>query len=80
MMAQVPPMPRAKTKAVIEGELGGAAIEDVFEFIDLENVLGSASIAQVGALCTVHTWKFVCTAGYNSMTPELQGGMQWAWE
>ena len=40
-------MPSDKTRAVLEQELRGVPIEDVFEWIDLENVLGSASIAQV---------------------------------
>lgn len=35
------------TRRVIEGELNGAQVDDVFEWIDLQNVLGSASIAQV---------------------------------
>lgn len=40
-----------QTRGVIERELGGAALEDVFEWIDLENPLGSASLAQV---CSAH--------------------------
>jgi predicted unusual protein kinase regulating ubiquinone biosynthesis (AarF/ABC1/UbiB family) len=44
---QVPPMPPAAARAAIEAELGGARLEDVFEWIDLEQPLGSASIAQV---------------------------------
>lgn len=43
---QVPPMPPAQTKEVIERELK-APLEDVFEWIDLEKPLGSASISQV---------------------------------
>ncbi|KAL0020648.1 hypothetical protein WJX79_000580 [Trebouxia sp. C0005] len=43
---QVPPMPPAQTKEVIERELN-APLEDVFEWIDLEKPLGSASISQV---------------------------------
>lgn len=39
-------MPAAQTRAVIEKELG-APIDEVFEWIDLEEPLGSASIAQV---------------------------------
>ena len=42
---QVPPMPPAQARKVIEAELG-APLEDVFEEIDLEKPLGSASIAQ----------------------------------
>lgn len=44
---QVPPMSAQQTRGVIERELGGAALEDVFEWIDLEKPLGSASLAQV---------------------------------
>jgi predicted unusual protein kinase regulating ubiquinone biosynthesis (AarF/ABC1/UbiB family) len=44
---QVPPMPAAQVKTVIEEELGGVPIDAVFEWIDLENPLGSASISQV---------------------------------
>lgn len=44
---QVPPMPAERARAVIEAELGGVPVEDVFEWIDLEKPLGSASIAQV---------------------------------
>lgn len=39
-------MSAEKTRGVLEAELGGTPMEDVFEWIDLENVLGSASIAQ----------------------------------
>ena len=44
---QVPPMPPDQTRKVIERELGGVQLEDVFEWIDLEQPLGSASISQV---------------------------------
>ncbi len=44
---QVPPMPAAQVRAVIEEELGGVPMDQVFEWIDLENPLGSASISQV---------------------------------
>lgn len=40
-------MSAQKTCAVIEQELAGTPIQDVFEWIQLEDVLGSASIAQV---------------------------------
>ena len=40
-------MPPAQTRAVIERELCVASLDDVFEWIDLEKPLGSASIAQV---------------------------------
>jgi len=39
-------MSAEKTRGVLEAELGGVPMEEVFEWIDLENVLGSASIAQ----------------------------------
>ena len=39
-------MPPAQTKRVLEAELN-APIEQVFEWIDLEKPLGSASISQV---------------------------------
>lgn len=44
---RVPPMPAAKARAVIEDGLGGAPLGDVFQWIDLESPLGSASVAQV---------------------------------
>ena len=44
---QVPPMPASQARAVIEEELGGLPLEEVFEWIDLDEPLGSASIAQV---------------------------------
>lgn len=40
-------MSAEQTRGVIEKELGGAKLEDVFEWIDLEKPLGSASLAQV---------------------------------
>ena len=40
-------MSAQQTRGVIEKELGGAKIEDVFEWIDLDKPLGSASLAQV---------------------------------
>lgn len=42
-------MTEDQTRKVIQQELGGAPLSDVFEWIDLKNVLGSASIAQVVA-------------------------------
>ena len=44
---QVPPMPASQARAVIEEELGGLPLEEVFDWIDLDEPLGSASIAQV---------------------------------
>lgn len=43
---QVPPMPKAQAKAAIEKELG-TTVDRVFEWIDLDTPLGSASISQV---------------------------------
>ena len=45
---QVPPMPAAQARRVIEAELGGVPLEQMFEWIDLDHPLGSASISQVG--------------------------------
>jgi len=44
---KVPPMPAAQVRRILEKELRPRSIEDVFEDIDLEHPLGSASIAQV---------------------------------
>jgi predicted unusual protein kinase regulating ubiquinone biosynthesis (AarF/ABC1/UbiB family) len=44
---QVPPMPAAQVRAVIEEELGNVPMDQIFEWIDLDNPLGSASISQV---------------------------------
>ncbi len=44
---QVPPMPPARVAEVLQKELGGVPLDAVFEWIDLEQPLGSASIAQV---------------------------------
>lgn len=46
VLVQVPPMPPAQTKEVIESQLN-AKLEQVFEWINLEKPLGSASISQV---------------------------------
>ena len=40
-------MPVAQARKVLEGELGGVPVDDVFEWIDLDKPLGSASVAQV---------------------------------
>lgn len=55
-------MPEGKARAVIEQELGGMPLEEVFEWIDLENVLGSASIAQVKLppLSNQCAWSVAC--------------------
>ena len=49
-------MSAEKTRAVIEQELGETPIKDVFEWIELNSVLGSASIAQVRT-CTLRSPK-----------------------
>lgn len=43
---QVPPMTPAKTREVIAARLN-RSLDDVFEWINLDKPLGSASIAQV---------------------------------
>eukprot|EP00889_Picochlorum_renovo_P002607 jgi/Picre1/29637/NNA_005020.t1 len=43
---KVPPMPKEQAQAAIEAELG-TPLENVFEWIDLDEPLGSASISQV---------------------------------
>lgn len=43
-------MPACQARAVLERELGGTPLEQVFEWIDLEKPLGSASISQVRVL------------------------------
>lgn len=43
-------MPVEQARAVIERELG-SPLEAVFEWIELEEPLGSASISQVGCDC-----------------------------
>lgn len=40
-------MPAAQAVAVMEAELAGRPLDDIFEWINLETPLGSASIAQV---------------------------------
>ena len=45
-------MPASQARAVIEEELGGLPLEEVFDWIDLEEPLGSASIAQVPVPCS----------------------------
>ena len=49
---RVPPMPAAQAGAAIERELG-VPLSAVFEWIDLEEPLGSASISQVGVCVKV---------------------------
>ena len=52
-------MSAKKTRAVIEQELGETPIDDVFEWIELDTVLGSASIAQAcSCLLLSPHWNF----------------------
>eukprot|EP01025_Chloroclados_australasicus_P041555 TRINITY_DN4403_c1_g1_i2.p1 TRINITY_DN4403_c1_g1~~TRINITY_DN4403_c1_g1_i2.p1 ORF type:complete len:589 (-),score=89.91 TRINITY_DN4403_c1_g1_i2:316-2082(-) len=44
---QVPPMPPEKVREVLQSELKVQDVNEVFEWIDLEKPLGSASISQV---------------------------------
>lgn len=43
-------MPAEQTRACLRRELGVGDLEEVFDWIDLEEPLGSASIAQAGPL------------------------------
>lgn len=49
-MLQVPPMPAAEALAVLQAEMLGQPLDEVFAWINLDTPLGSASIAQVGCL------------------------------
>jgi predicted unusual protein kinase regulating ubiquinone biosynthesis (AarF/ABC1/UbiB family) len=44
---RVPPMPPAQAARLIARELGVSDLSEVFQWIDLEEPLGSASISQV---------------------------------
>ena len=46
LVDSVPPMPSDVCRDIIEGDFGGD-IEEIFDEIDLEGVLGAASVAQV---------------------------------
>ena len=50
-------MPASQARAVIEEELGGLPLEEVFDWIDLDEPLGSASIAQVPRSDTMAMWQ-----------------------
>ena len=50
---QVPPMSAQKAEAMLKKELHVQDVHEVFEWIDLDNPLGSASIAQVCCRCGV---------------------------
>ena len=49
LLPQVPPMPAEQVLSLLQAELGGRPLEDIFEWINLQTPLGSASIAQVGS-------------------------------
>ena len=42
-------MPEAQVSSILQKELGVRHLQDVFEWIDLEKPLGSASLAQASA-------------------------------
>lgn len=46
---QVPPLSADEVRAVVQRELGVSDLSEVFDWIDLEEPLGSASLAQVRA-------------------------------
>uniref|UniRef100_A0A7S1WZN2 LysM domain-containing protein n=1 Tax=Tetraselmis chuii TaxID=63592 RepID=A0A7S1WZN2_9CHLO len=59
---EVPPMPPQQVKKIILKELGVSNIHDVFEWIDLEKPLGSASLAQVHKARLVRPGSTMCLA------------------
>lgn len=60
-------MSAEQTRSVIEKELGGAKLEQVFEWIDLEEPLGSASLAQVCAPSSVERVQFQLNVYNNAV-------------
>ena len=62
LMLQVPPMPAAEALAVLQAELLGQPLDEVFAWINLDTPLGSASIAQVGLLKAVGSNLFGCSS------------------
>ena len=66
-------MPAEKARQVVEEELRGTPLEEVFEWIDLDTPLGSASISQVAllhsqqqpwdayCLCCAAPWLCMCS-------------------
>lgn len=75
-------MPPAQTKEVIERELN-APLEDVFEWIDLEKPLGSASISQVTFLLlrSRHTYASAVTLAETlcKATLHIRPQQIWIW-
>jgi hypothetical protein len=64
------------TKAILVRELGIQDLSDVFEWIDLEEPLGSASIAQVGATSREINWSCHlrgCMGGMRMRDKEPEG-------
>ena len=47
-------MPAEQVLSLLQAELRGRPLEDIFEWINLQTPLGSASIAQVGSRYRVH--------------------------
>lgn len=62
-------MDAERTRKVIEGELNGSSIDSIFEWIDLENVLGSASIAQVCAESARLSWSYGTASWLTEQKP-----------
>ena len=50
-VGQVPPMTAEKTRAILEEELG-QRLDLIFEWIDMDKPLGSATISQVRTMAT----------------------------
>lgn len=57
---QVPPMPASQVRSILQRELGVTKLQDVFEWIDLEQPLGSASLAQVHKAKLVQPGSLTC--------------------
>jgi hypothetical protein len=57
---QVPPMTADRTAEVLKRELGVDDLGELFEWIDLESPLGSASISQVGGGGGLHAHVRAC--------------------
>ena len=75
MKLQVPPMPASQARAVIEEELGGLPLEEVFEWIDLDEPLGSASIAQVRFCCCISVVTYTLSRVDLLGHPSLRGSV-----
>ncbi len=60
LVPQVPPMPAEQVLSLLQAELQGRPLEDIFDWINLQTPLGSASIAQVGLLHRVFVGGQTC--------------------